>query len=235
MDTLVKLVQAVAPFGTVAVAMLGLWAWYSQMVAKRRFEVAEQAIHVFRQANDALSTLRNPMVWSGESAKVEIPDDAPDWKKKQIKQYGYVFSRLEGTNKPFADVRLTQILAGLHISPRAGECFEALFRARHLTWLAAHMLVEDCEGYLPADEAKEQTVRRRSYTDDLWEVRRNDVPMEKDRLSRMIDEAKTALEAECRPFLRAPTFWEFISNRRSTKPQIDWSDEARSILRLPKK
>jgi hypothetical protein len=233
MDTAVKLVQVIAPLITVLVAVLGIRAWYWQLAAKRRFEIAEQAIHVFKRANDAISTLRNPMVWTGEGEKVEVPEDGSDEKKKLIKQYGYVFSRLERTNKPFEDVRLTQILAELHISKRAGECFEALFRVRHLTWVAAHMLVTDYDEYLPSDAAREQNLRRRKYTDDLWEIRSNDVPIAKDRLSRVLDEAKASLESECGRSLRPPTFWEFIVGASNKTTSQAWSDEARKVLLLP--
>lgn len=235
MESIVKLVQVLGPLVTVGVAVLGIRAWYWQLAAKRKFEIAEQAITVFKRATDAISHIRNPMAWSTEQEKVKIPDDVSEEKKKLIRQYGIYGLRAEATQKGFDDVRLTQILAGLHLSKKAGECFEGLFRVRHLTLVAAHMLIEDHDAYLTPEQAKEQNKRRRGYHSDLYEVRTNGKARPDDRLSLVIDEASQALEQECRAHLRPPTFWEFIWGKSRKNTSSEWSDAARDVLMLPKK
>ena len=229
-----KILQALGPVVTVGVAVMGIRAWYWQLAAKCRFEIAEQAITAFERATDAISHIRNQMGWTTEKDKVQVPNGIPETKKKLTQQYGIYALRAEASQEGFDDVRATQILAALHLSKKAGQCLEVLFRVRHLTLVAAHMLIEDYDEYLPPERRREQDQRRRSYHDDLYEVRTNGVPTKNDRLSRVIDEASEALERECRLHLKPPTFWEFIFGRFSADATPEWSAAARDVLMLPK-
>jgi hypothetical protein len=175
------------------------------------------------------------MGWSSEQDKVKVLDHAPEEKKKLFKQYGIYALRAEATQKAFDDVRLTQILAGLHLSKKAGECFEALFRVRHLTLVAAHMLIEDYDEYGAPEQRSTQNMRRRDYRSDLYEVRRNGKPQDEDRLSQVIDEPAKALEEECKTNLRPPTFREFVFGRSRKTTSSKWSEAACDVLLLPKK
>jgi hypothetical protein len=63
-DDVVKVIQVLAPLLTVGLAVLGLLAWHWQLVAKRKFEIAEQAATVFAEP------MTTPHVWSPEAQKV---------------------------------------------------------------------------------------------------------------------------------------------------------------------
>ena len=237
MQTIVQLVQVIAPLVTVAIFLMGLRAWYWQLVAKRKFEIAEQAIIVFRRANDALSRIRSPIGWSSEHERVKIPDGLSEEKQKLYRQYGIYYDRAQAEQnaKPFEEVRLIQILAEVHISTRAAQCFEVLFRARHLALVAAHMLIEDHNQYLPPAQRSEQQKRRLQYHADLYEIRRTNIPKDEDRLSRAVDEASKVLEVECTSKLRPPTFKEFVFGQSPGTSNSEWSDITRDVLALPKK
>lgn len=230
MEEIVKLAQVIGPLITVGIAVVGFRAWYWQLIAKRKFEIAEQAVTVWRRANDGLSFLRSPMVLGGEGDSVEIPEGLHGHQKLQLKRYRYVFERLNKISKDFEQVRLTQILVDLHISAKAGQSFDALFRVRHMVKVAAQMLVEDSDEHLPPEQQKEQTHRQRGYHRELVEVRVNGKPIAEDKHSRVLDEAQEALEDECRRILRPKTFIEFVFGEGDKTPLKPWSDETKKFL-----
>lgn len=230
MDNVIKVIQVIAPLITVGLAILGLLAWYWQLVAKRKFEIAEQAVTVFRRANDALSYIRSAFVRGDEGDSISVPDSMTGAKKKNAGQYRHVFARLNSTTDDFEQVRLTQILVDLHISSSAAQSFDALFRVRQLVRIDAEALIEDFDENLPAQLNKEQNQRRIGYRRGIVERRTNGKPDEHDQYSRVLDEAQEVLETACRQLLRPKTLREFLFGSRIKPIPHEWSSEAKEVM-----
>jgi hypothetical protein len=228
MDTAIKLVQALAPVVTVGLAIFGLFVWYWQLVAKRRFEIAEQAVTVWRRANDGLSYVRNPLVRGGEGDSIKIDESITGRKRENAERHRYIYERLNNISETFTDVRATQILVDLHIDREAARAFDILFRIRHHVRIDADMLIDDYEEYFATPEAMaEYQERRAAYRRGLNERRdRNDT------YSKILEEATEVVESACRRILRPKTFREFLFSLPKKPVPHKWSDEAKKLLRI---
>jgi hypothetical protein len=232
MEGLVKVIQVIAPLVTVGLAVFGLLVWYWQLVAKRKFEIAEQAITVWRRANDGLSYVRGRFIRGGEGDSITISATMMGKTKENAERYRYVYERLNNVNKAFEEVRVTQILVDLHISSKAAQSFDALFRVRHLVRVDAEMLIEDFDEYFPTPQHEhDQNQRRIKYRHGITENRRQDgKPEETDQYSRVLDEAKEVLESECRQILRPKTPTELLFGRTVRLRPHEWTAEAKKVL-----
>jgi hypothetical protein len=205
------------PLLTLAVAIIGLRAWYWQLVAKRRFEVAEQAMTVFAGASDALSGIRSRASFGVEEERVKVPEYYDDDERRVRRKYGIYFDRADDRAEAFKSIRLTQVLCELHISKKAADALEVLFRVRHHALAAAHMLMMDDPALYPGEDTERRNARMQricKYEHDLLENRGTDEnPMATDRLSQQLNAARASLEAECKPLLREQTLLEFLWTR----------------------
>ena len=241
METLVKVIQALAPLVTVGLAVFGLLVWHWQLAGKRKFEIAEQAVTVWRQATDAISFVRNPFARGGEGDSIALDEKMTGKTRENAKRYRFIFERLNNIGEAFKEVRVTQILVDMHIGADAARAFDALFRVRHLVRVDAEMLIEDFEEYIeermPEEKPeeiqrrKEYVERRKQYRQGIVEHRNNDgKPSEGDAYSRVLDEAAQVLEAACKRILRPKTFREFLFTRPAKSGPHMWSDEAKRVL-----
>lgn len=226
MDTFVKLVQALAPVVTVGLAVFGLFVWYWQLVAKRKFEIAEQAVTVWRQATDALSYVRNPFIRGGEGDSVKIDEKITGLKREHAQRHAYIYERLGNISDAFKEVRVTQILVDLHIDAQAARAFDVLFRVRHLVRIDADMLIDDFEQYFPTTEAMDEyQERRKEYRRGISERRdRNDL------YSKALDEATEVVESHCKQILRPKTLREFLFTNPKKPTPHEWSEDAKKVL-----
>jgi hypothetical protein len=232
MDTFVKLIQAIAPLVTVGLAVFGLFVWYWQLVAKRKFEIAEQAVTVWRKATDALSYVRDPFVRGGEGDSIKIDDTITGKARENVERHRYIYERLNNIGDAFKDVRLTQILVDLHIDSQAARAFDVLFRVRHLVRVDTDLLIEDFVEYPSEPERmKEYHEQRRAYRRGLIEHRdKTGKPTAEDKYSQALDEATEVVESHCRQILRPKTLREFLFVKTKKLAPHEWSEEAKKVL-----
>jgi len=188
--------------------ILGLVLWRIQLIAKRRFEVAEEALIAFNAAKDALAYVRNPGGHTGEgktrkSSQHEEPEIA------QLRDTYFVpIERLNTVAEKFSSLRKTQLLCKYHFGDEACNAFDALFRARSDVLLAAQFLAEDAEDALRGREGGEKEANeRKSWMRDVYSS-----GGDKDRIGKELEAAQTNLENICTPYLRyRAVFWPFGS------------------------
>lgn len=228
MSEAVQWVQLFAPAVTVALAIFALRVWYLQMLVKRRFEVAEQALICFARASDALRAIRSPMGYTSEQAAVQVADGMDPEQEALVRKWGVFRLRAINHADEYKDVRLNQILCELHISSVAAKAMGELFRIRHHVILSADMLAMGLvrEASFVRKERPEQYAeaveRDRKYEADVWEMRDpRGLPMDRDQLSRDLDKAKADIERECRPLLRVQSFREFIGTGKKAPRAVD--------------
>lgn len=118
---------------------LGFWAWRYQLRAKRRTELAEEALLAFANAVDAMTSIRAPMSFAGEHSALRKELGEPEDKKLPGEDYRIILWRLDKRNERFAELRRVQLLCKYHFGEAAHDAFEQLHRARHRVWVAAHM------------------------------------------------------------------------------------------------
>jgi hypothetical protein len=196
--------------------VLGVVLWRLQLVAKRKFEVAEQALTAFSKAADGLSILRNPMIWGTESASVEVPEDISAEDQKRVRTYNVYAARSQSIGGAFAELRTAQILVDLHLGAAVAKPMEVLITARGQVAGAVAALYagprfdpEGADPKLVIDHRNfEVSMRRRTA-----EHRGKDgKPDDTDEMSQQVDAARAELEAACRPFLDHPPWLKALSS-----------------------
>jgi hypothetical protein len=189
---------------TLVLFVVGLYIWRRQLIAKRRFEVAEQAIAASIGAIEGLSHIRQRMLWAGELAAVEVPKEVTGQDEKQMREQGVYFARARLTEAVFRDLRVAQILAEIHINSETGEAMDEIFIARQEVLGAVNSLYDrgmEEEGLAPEQRTKvrEMKVELRRAIAESRDV--NGKPEPTDTIAMRLDAAKATIEAACRPFL----------------------------------
>ena len=193
------------PLLTVGLFLLGLCAWREQLLAKRRFEVAEQVLTATYAALDALSAIRSVGMWGGEMDAIEVAPDTPKREAERIKTAGAYFARAQRTREAFASLRTAQVLAEIHLDPRAAKAIDEIFRAQREALAAVDTFygygMNDEAGMEPAQVANLRNLKqklRRTFT----EMRQADgSPEPTDEVSQQLDAARDVIESVCRPRL----------------------------------
>ena len=194
-----------SPALTFVLFLVGLYIWRRQLIAKRRFEVSEQAIAATIGAIEGLSHIRQRMLWAGELAAVEVPKEVTGQAEQQMRQQGVYFARARLTEPMFVDLRVAQILAGIHINSEVVEAMDEIFKARQEVLGAVNTLygtgMEE-EGLAPEQrkEVREVKVKLRRAIGESRDEDGKAAPT--DTISTRLDAAKATIEAACRPFLR---------------------------------
>lgn len=215
MDESWKWVFMAAPTLITALAVVaGFRAWYWQLIAKRRFEVAEQVLIAFRRSTDAISAIRAPAFRSDEEQLVQLPTVLSPDQTTHYRRYGVYFDRAERHLDAFEAIRLAQLLCDTYLTNEAAAAMSTPTLVRDQVLFAAEMMIVDrpTAAQNPGDpEYAELWERQRRHQRDLIE-RRDEagMPQDGDRLSAQIDEAKAKIEAACAPLLRPQTFRAFI-------------------------
>ena len=145
------------PALTFVLFVVGLYIWRRQLIAKRRFEIAEQAIAATIGAIEGLSHIRQRMLWAGELAAVEVPKGVTAQDEKQMREHGVYFARARLTEAVFRDLRVAQILAGIHINSETVEAMDEIFKARQEVLRAVNNLYDkgmEEEGLAPEQRRK---------------------------------------------------------------------------------
>lgn len=194
---MLTLFTALTPFLLALLAWtLGLWTWRYQLRAKRRTELAEEALLVFGNAVDAMGSIRAPMSFAGEHAALRKELGEPDDKKLPGEDYQIILWRLDRRNERFAELRRLQLLCKFHFGEAAHNAFEQLHRARHRVWVAAHM------GASRRDNDWQQTPEniklREEWQGAIWAGTTNP-----DAIADAVNAAQRDLEAILTPHLRA--------------------------------
>lgn len=175
---------------------LGFWAWRYQLRAKRRTELAEEALLAFANAVDAMTSIRAPMSFAGEHAALRKELGEPEDKKLPGEDYRIILWRLDRRNERFAELRRVQLLCKYHFGEAAHDAFEQLHRARHRVWVAAHMGATTHGDELPP--TPENMRLRQEWQGAIWAG-----ASQPDPIADAVSAAQRDLEAILTPHLRA--------------------------------
>ena len=208
-----KLFAALSPFLTVGLAIFGLYVWRLQLIAKRRFEVAEECLVASYRALNAISSVRSPFGFSGEGKTRERrPEETPEEQQRLDRAYVPI-ERLERYTDQFASLEKAHVLAEVFLSNDAANAVRELLVARNRIAIAAGQMMPHRED---GDRSAEARKRYRRAEAIVWEgIGPNDAedPVDRDVLSEDLKKAKLAIEAGCKAWLRSPTFTEAIRIR----------------------
>jgi hypothetical protein len=197
--------SVVTPIVTFVLFLLGIVVWQLQLVAKRRFEVAEQALAAFHKAADALSMMRSRILRAEERVTIEVPKDLSEEDQERLRDYNVYAERAQAAASDFAELRTAQILAKVHFGQPAEDAMNVLLGGRWKVMYAARELHLE-----PPFRGEGGTARALlQHRDFLVSMRRvigesrskDGAPADTDELSKEIDAARRKLENACQPAL----------------------------------
>jgi hypothetical protein len=159
----------IAPIQAIILAVFGLAAWRIQLIAQRRFAVAEEAIIAFSMAKNALEYARNGFSFEGEGET--MPADPLDSENatKRKRTFFVPIERLNKAQDRFAEVERIMLLARHHLGEPAFESFRDLLHVRNQVVNSAGALIRrvDQDGEWGRSDDGRKFYRARE--EDIWD------------------------------------------------------------------
>ena len=202
--------------------MVGYYVWHRQLIAKRRFEVAEKTIEIAAKTMDAISRIRQINVTRTElDAVVDRSNGAAPDLLPIAKRAAAIGTRIDNEKGVFAELRAAQIVARVHFPKAVPDAIQTLLNARRdiQAHLSAYSFAAQAHKRA-VDEAtrNEYAIQVKRSQDVLHELRVGieQAPSEDDKISARLDEAMRTITDHCEPLFRDPTFWEFLFKRQAS-------------------
>ena len=178
---------------SIATVLIGLAIWRIQLIAKRRFDVAEDALVTFSLAKDAFDHVRGVGGYSGEGQTRERTEGETFEQKRHRDSCHVPIERLKSYSDLFSTLRKIQLLSQYHFGQDAYDAFLALFDARMKVENAAHMLLK-LEGHAERHAEYERIIYSFGGEDD--------------EIKNSLLSAQETLENVCKPHLKVRSvFW----------------------------
>ena len=88
-EFLLSIIESIAIIIAAGVAIYSINTWRKEVIGKRRIELAEEVLDLFRQARDKINFMRSPLAF-GEEGKSRIPEDDETEEQKKIRDSAYI-------------------------------------------------------------------------------------------------------------------------------------------------
>ena len=179
---------------SLASLFIGVAIWRLQLIGKRRFDVAEEALVTFSLAKDAFAYVRNPGGYSGEGQTREGSVGETDPQKRYLDSCFVPIERLNSVSDLFSTLPKIQLLSHYHFGQDAYDAFQALFNAKHKVVVAA---------WMRAALEKYPTEQQTPQKSDIYSSGGED-----DEINSSLLSAQEKLENVCKPYLKSRSvFW----------------------------
>ena len=138
-DEISNIIQAASVMFASLAIIMGVDAWRREFIGKRRIELAEDVLHAFYEARDAISRIRFPVMTQSEVEVVrkEFKDTASSAASDQARA---VFTRYDKESDVFNRLHAMRYRVMARISNSAAQPFEDLQRIVKDIWWSSRML-----------------------------------------------------------------------------------------------
>src|SRR3981081_3209586 len=130
-DTFTKLISALSPIVTVCLAIFAFHVWRVQLVAKRRFEVAEEALSTSQLVVYALEHIRMPGAFSSEGGTRKRGKEETEEETKRLDEAFIPYERANRYKEQFAQLNKSIILTEIHLGKELAGAMRVLVDARN--------------------------------------------------------------------------------------------------------
>ncbi|HEY4135783.1 MAG TPA: hypothetical protein VGO34_11270 [Alphaproteobacteria bacterium] len=208
-------------------AVIGIFVsltwWRVQLIGKRRFEVAEEALTTFAKAHDAMIYVRSSGGYASEAstrprAEGESPEEA------RVRDLYFIpIKRLRDVSADLAAVITVQGRCRYHLGRETAELMGVLLGARNEVLAAVGTLQQIDLAHVGRGATQITPPGRWRLTNIMWASSLPD-----DVLSPKLDAAKARLEEICEPHLGyGSAFWPLNNWLRDGLPAIQaWAARA---------
>lgn len=126
-----KVLSALSPIVAALLAIFGLYAWRLQLVAKRRFELAEEGLKATITAVMALEAVRNPFRHLGEGqTRKPAPNETPAERDRLNNEFVPI-ERLIRYSDEFAALEKSAVLLEVHFGNDLSQHMWEILRVRN--------------------------------------------------------------------------------------------------------
>jgi hypothetical protein len=207
-----KVLSALSPIVTVLLAIFGVFVWRLQLVAKRRFELAEEALVNTHAVVYALEAIRSPFSWNTEGrTRKQGENETPDQKEK-LDQAFVPFERMNAYADRFSALAKSSLLMEAHFEKAVADNMRVLLAARGRIGNAANMIRMLSDQQMSGATTK--TYHQMHAILYATGKRDPDHAMLDDVMTEEIHSARDAIAAELKPYLVEPTFSTLLRIKR---------------------
>lgn len=186
----------VTPAVAICLAWFGFWIWRWQLFAKRRFELAEEALATFEDVAGNLRWIRFPGSYSHEGKAQSNHRKAPESElgKKFAEPYLVTLERIGNTEEKFLPLYRIKFLCGVYFGDAARESLETILKIRSRVLISAVLLVNHADDIVQKQISNENIAKWKA---DVWEGDLTADPIVKE-----IEESRVRLDAMLRPHIQ---------------------------------
>jgi hypothetical protein len=199
-----KVIAALSPIVTVALAIFGLFVWRLQLVAKRRFELAEEGLAAAIAVSLAYEAVRNPLRFSTEGSSRTKEEGEQSGTSKLLDEEFVPIERITRFNEEFTTLEKKAIVLEPHFGKEVTKHMWDLLRVRNRIVAAVHTL----HGMGPLrelDEGNRNTYHMLNAVIVSSRTTGNKNPALDDVVTGEIEQLITKLKEALRPYLDEPT------------------------------
>jgi hypothetical protein len=209
-EAFAKVLGALSPIVTVGLAVYALFVWRVQLVGKRRYEIAEEALSCSQAVVYALEDIRNPAALDTEGSTREKSKTETEDQTFHLNRAFIPFERRRKYDDQFTDLAKSIVLAQTHYGTELADAMRVLQKAEESVARAARFVYRVSDPRMEKTKDQVRLIQERQAV--IWQTR-EDTPDDKsndDALSRKIDAAMATIERVCRAALVEPTFRDFF-------------------------
>jgi hypothetical protein len=197
-----EFIQTVSIAVTAYFAVAGLRAWRAQIIDRRRFEIAEEAVLAAHRVKESLRFIRTPGSMGEDTEGRQRSSDETPEQARWYDTYFIIFAREEIVREDFAQLAKSRLLCRAHFGEDVAKPFDDLLavRAKVLAYAVRLMSLESNQALAYSELPKLQGV----------------VFGDQDATAATVDAAVLRIETICRPFLSAPddsVLWRRVWSR----------------------
>jgi hypothetical protein len=187
MDGWGEFIQTVSIAVAAYFAVAGLRVWRAQMIGKRRFEIAGEAVLAAHRVKESLRFIRTPGRMGEELEGRQRSSDETSEQARWYDTYFIIFAREEIVREDFAQLAKSRLLCRVHFGEDAVKPFDNLLAVRAKVLAHAVTLMN-----LGSNQA---------FTYSEWPKLQGVVFGDRDAIAACVDDAVSHIETICRPFL----------------------------------
>jgi len=137
---LIEALQQISVLIGIWVAIYGIDSWRREHVGKRQMELAEEALALFYEAEDAINHIRHPMSFSTETEHIERGEQETESQFQARKNASVVFHRYNEHQELFNKIHAMRYRFMAQIGKAEAEPFDELRKILNEIILSARML-----------------------------------------------------------------------------------------------
>lgn len=137
---IIEVVESLAVIAASLFAIYGINSWRREMRGRKEFELAEEVLALFYEAQDKIRAIRSPMGWAGEGeSRKPGPNETPEQKASLDRAY-VVFERYQNSQETFNRLHALRYRFMAVFGREKAKPFDDIRGVINKIFISAHML-----------------------------------------------------------------------------------------------